>query len=197
MIGSLRGVLQERLEDGQVLVEVAGVGYRVTVTPTTSVSVGEVGQEISLHIHHHFRESDQTLFGFLSRQERRCFETLLSAHGVGPSLALAVLGVHGPNELVRLIAEEDVSSLCLVPGIGKKTASRLLIELKDSLDISAELDAVNTGTGADRRSAMVEVQEALGGLGYSLEEIRPVLADLAGDDPSVLLREALQRLAVT
>ena len=197
MIGTLRGVLQERLEDGQVLVEVAGVGYRVTVTPTTSVSVGEVGQEISLHIHHHFRESDQTLFGFLSRQERRCFETLLSAHGVGPSLALAVLGVHGPNELVRLIAEEDVSSLCLVPGIGKKTASRLLIELKDSLDISAELDAVNTGTGADRRSAMVEVQEALGGLGYSLEEIRPVLADLAGDDPSVLLREALQRLAVT
>ena len=196
MIGSLRGVLQERLEDGQVLVEVAGVGYRVTVTPTTSVSVGEVGQEIFLHIHHHFRESDQTLFGFLSRQERRCFETLLSAHGVGPSLALAVLGVHGPNELVRLIAEEDVSSLCLVPGIGKKTASRLLIELKDSLDISAELDAVNTGTGADRRSAMVEVQEALGGLGYSLEEIRPVLADLAGDDPSVLLREALQRLAV-
>ena len=196
MIGSLRGVLQERLEDGQVLVEVAGVGYRVTVTPTTSVSVGEVGQEIFLHIHHHFRESDQTLFGFLSRQERRCFETLLSAHGVGPSLALAVLGVHGPNELVRLIAEEDVSSLCLVPGIGKKTASRLLIELKDSLDISAELDEVNTGTGADRRSAMVEVQEALGGLGYSLEEIRPVLADLAGDDPSVLLREALQRLAV-
>jgi len=196
MIGSLRGVLQERLEDGQVLVEVAGVGYRVTVTPTTSVSVGEVGQEIFLHIHHHFRESDQTLFGFLSRQERRCFETLLSAHGVGPSLALAVLGVHGPNELVRLIAEEDVSSLCLVPGIGKKTASRLLIELKDSLDISAELDAVNTGTGADRHSAMVEVQEALGGLGYSLEEIRPVLADLAGDDPSVLLREALQRLAV-
>ena len=196
MIGSLRGVLQERLEDGQVLVEVAGVGYRVTVTPTTSVPVGEVGQEIFLHIHHHFRESDQTLFGFLSRQERRCFETLLSAHGVGPSLALAVLGVHGPNELVRLIAEEDVSSLCLVPGIGKKTASRLLIELKDSLDISAELDAVNTGTGADRRSAMVEVQEALGGLGYSLEEIRPVLADLAGDDPSVLLREALQRLAV-
>ena len=196
MIGSLRGVLQERLEDGQVLVEVAGVGYRGTVTPTTSVSVGEVGQEIFLHIHHHFRESDQTLFGFLSRQERRCFETLLSAHGVGPSLALAVLGVHGPNELVRLIAEEDVSSLCLVPGIGKKTASRLLIELKDSLDISAELDAVNTGTGADRRSAMVEVQEALGGLGYSLEEIRPVLADLAGDDPSVLLREALQRLAV-
>ena len=176
MIGTLRGVLQERLEDGQVLVEVAGVGYRVTVTPTTSVSVGEVGQEIFLHIHHHFRESDQTLFGFLSRQERRCFETLLSAHGVGPSLALAVLGVHGPNELVRLIAEEDVSSLCLVPGIGKKTASRLLIELKDSLDISAELDAVNTGTGADRRSAMVEVQEALGGLGYSLEEIRPVLA---------------------
>ncbi|MBD35696.1 MAG: Holliday junction branch migration protein RuvA [Actinobacteria bacterium] len=196
MIGSLRGVLQERLEDGQVLVEVAGVGYRVTVTPTTSVSVGEVGQEIFLHIHHHFRESDQTLFGFLSRQERRCFETLLSAHGVGPSLALAVLGVHGPNELVRLIAEEDVSSLCLVPGIGKKTASRLLIELKDSLDISAELDTVNNGTGADRRSAMVEVQEALGGLGYSLEEIRPVLADLAGDDPSVLLREALQRLAV-
>ena len=196
MIGSLRGVLQERLEDGQVLVEVAGVGYRVTVTPTTSVSVGELGQEIFLHIHHHFRESDQTLFGFLSTQERKCFEALLSAHGVGPSLALAVLGVHGPNELVRLVAEEDVASLCLVPGIGKKTASRLLIELKDSLDVSIELDEFNVGAGKARPSAMVEVQEALGGLGYSLEEIRPVLADLAGDDPSILLREALQRLAV-
>ncbi|CAI8401131.1 MAG: Holliday junction ATP-dependent DNA helicase RuvA [Acidimicrobiales bacterium AG-410-I20] len=196
MIGSLRGVLQERLEDGQVLVEVAGVGYRVTVTPTTSVSVGELGQEIFLHIHHHFRESDQTLFGFLSTQERKCFEALLSAHGVGPSLALAVLGVHGPNELVRLVAEEDVASLCLVPGIGKKTASRLLIELKDSLDVSIELDEFNVGVGKARPSAMVEVQEALGGLGYSLEEIRPVLADLAGDDPSILLREALQRLAV-
>ena len=133
---------------------------------------------------HHFRERFESLLPTI--QER------------WPDLAEHTLeATRGSvDELVRLIAEEDVSSLCLVPGIGKKTASRLLIELKDSLDISAELDAVNTGTGADRRSAMVEVQEALGGLGYSLEEIRPVLADLAGDDPSVLLREALQRLAV-
>ena len=101
MIGTLRGVLQERLEDGQVLVEVAGVGYRVTVTPTTSVSVGEVGQEIFLHIHHHFRESDQTLFGFLSRQERRCFETLLSAHGVGPSLACLLYTSPSPRDRTR------------------------------------------------------------------------------------------------
>ena len=195
MIGSLRGRLLELFGDGEVLIEVGGVGYRVIVTPTTTVRLGDVGGDVFVHVHHHIREADQTLYGFLERDERTCFEALLSAHGVGPSLALAVLGVHGPVELARLLADDDVAALCLVPGVGKKTATRLLVELKGSLDLA--LDGLPAGDGDDviPRSALVEVQEALGGLGYTPDEVRSVLADLGGDDPAVLLREALQRLA--
>ena len=103
--------------------------------------------------------------------------------------------MHGPVELARLLADDDVAALCLVPGVGKKTATRLLVELKGSLDLA--LDGLPAGDGDDviPRSALVEVQEALGGLGYTPDEVRSVLADLGGDDPAVLLREALQRLA--
>ena len=97
--------------------------------------------------------------------------------------------------MARLLADDDVAALCLVPGVGKKTATRLLVELKGSLDLS--LDGLPAGDGGDGipRSALAEVQEALGGLGYTPDEVRSVLADLGGDDPAVLLREALQRLA--
>ena len=198
MIGSLRGQLLERFEEadrGEALVEAAGVGYRVTVTPTTAVRLGDAGGQVFLYVHHLIREADQALYGFLERSERACFEALLSAHGVGPALALSVLGVHGPLELARVVADEDVAALCLVPGVGKKTATRLLIELKSALDVP--VDGVPSGaeTPGGARSALVEVREALGGLGYTFEEVRSVLGDLAGDDAAVLLREALQRLA--
>ena len=107
MIGSLRGRLLELFGDGEVLIEVGGVGYRVIVTPTTAVRRGDVGGDVFVHVHHHIREADQTLYGFLERDERTCFEALLSAHGVGPSLALAVLEVHGPVGLARRLAAAD------------------------------------------------------------------------------------------
>ncbi len=195
MIGSLRGRLLERFDPGEVLVEVAGIGYRVVVTPTTAVRLGDTGIEVFLHVHHHIREVDQTLYGFLERAERACFETLLSAHGVGPALALSVLGVHGPVELARVLADDDLAALCLVPGVGKKTAARLLIELKNSLDLPIDGVPASDDDPREGRSAVSEVQEALGGLGYTSDEVRGVLVDLGGDDPAVLLREALQRLA--
>ena len=105
------------------------------------------------------------------------------------------LGVHGPNELFQVVNNEDISSLCLVPGVGKKTATRLLVELKSVLKMPLEGVSNQTDDSQVGRSAILEVQEALGGLGYSPEEIRSVLGDLAGDDSSILLREALQKLA--
>ena len=96
MIGSLRGTLLDRWPSGEVLVEVAGVGYRVTITAATALDLGEPGQEVFLHIHHHRREDAETLYGFTTADERIVFEALLSAHGVGPALALAILGVHPP-----------------------------------------------------------------------------------------------------
>lgn len=203
MIGSLRGTLLERADD-EVLVEVAGIGHRVMVSPTTAVSLGDLGDEVFVWVHHHIREDTQALYGFATADARRCFTALLGAHGVGPSLALGILSVHGPGDLARVLAEDDVAALCLVPGVGKKTATRLLVELKSRLDIPLDIGVPGTsgpGAGAPGTggaAARADVREALAGLGYGLEEIREVLADLPdGDDPSALLKHALQRLAVS
>lgn len=200
MIGSLRGTLLECGSD-TLLVEVAGVGYRVTVSPTTALSAGELDEEVFLWIYHHIRDDHQALYGFVSADARRLFAALLGAHGVGPALALAILSVHGPADLARVLAEDDVGALCLVPGVGKKTATRLLVELKSRLDMPLDLAPTEVGgpagTPTDRVSARADVREALSGLGYAVEEIRDVLADLPdGDDPGELLKSALSRLSV-
>jgi holliday junction DNA helicase RuvA len=200
MIGSLRGRLLHR-GAGEVLVEVGGVGYVVVTAPTTAVSLGEVGDEVFVWIHHHVREDAETLYGFAGRDERVTFDALLGAHGVGPSLALAILSVHGPGALARILVEDDVSALCLVPGVGPKTAARLLVELKSRLDIPA-LGPVPAGGGTPvavggERSVLADVRDALAGLGYSAEEIRAATAEPAadGDDAAVVLRRALAHLA--
>lgn len=198
MIGSLRGALLER--DGETLtIEVAGLGYRVAVSPTTAVAVGDVGDEVFVWVHHHMREDSQALYGFVDADSRRTFTALLGAHGVGPALAMAILSVHGPAELARVLADEDVAALCLVPGVGKKTAARLLVELKNRLDIPLDIGpgvGRSDETAAAPSSARADVREALAGLGYGIEEIRGVLADLPdGDDSGTLLKVALQRLA--
>jgi Holliday junction DNA helicase RuvA len=198
MIGSLRGTLADRAADGEVLVEVAGVGYRVTVAPATAVQLGELGDAVFVHVHHHIREDAQTLYGFGSLDERRCFEALLGAHGVGPALALAILSVHDPSGLARVVADEDVAALCLVPGVGKKTAARLLLELKSRLD-TPDVPAAATPVpiGAGPAGARADVRDALANLGYGPDEVTSVLRDLPDDGhASDLLRLALQRLAV-
>jgi Holliday junction DNA helicase RuvA len=192
-----------------VHVEVGGVGYLVVVSPTTVVALGNEGDEVFVWVHHHVREDAQTLYGFASRDERVTFEALLGAHGVGPSLALGILSVHAPLALARILADDDVAALCLVPGVGRKTAARLLIELKARLDIPIGdvAPAVAAGgnghghgnggsTGVAARSARADVRDALAGLGYSPDEIRTATAELPDDgDAAALLREALQRLA--
>jgi Holliday junction DNA helicase RuvA len=196
VIGSLRGTLLDRSTDGEVLVEVAGVGYRVQMAPAASIGVGELGGEVFLHVHHHIREDAQTLYGFATRDQRGCFEALLAAHGVGPSLALAILSVHEPDALRLLVADDDLDALCLVPGVGKKTGQRLLMELKGSLGVP-DLEPAASLPAGTAGSARADVREALTGLGYGPEEIRSVLRDLPDDgDPAVLLRDALRRLAV-
>jgi len=198
MIGSLRGHLLDRWGTGEVLIEVAGVGYRVTVTPTTVVELGDPGSAVFVLVHHHLREDAQTLYGFLTRDERDCFEALLGAHGVGPGLALAILSVHGPSALAIVVADDDVDALCLVPGVGKKTAARLLIELKSRLSVPAlEAPAGRAPTRVGPASVRSDVRDALSNLGYQPDEVAAVVRDLPEDgDVSELLKAALQRLAV-
>ena len=201
MIGSLRGRLLHR-GAGEVLVEVGGIGYAVVVSPTTVVALGELGDEVFVWVHHHVREDAETLYGFGTRDEKVTFEALLGAHGVGPALALAILSVHAPPALVRILADDDVAALCLVPGVGRKTAARLLVELKSRLDVPDAGVVPGVGGGgvavvsAGERTASTDVREALAGLGYGPEEIRAATAELIDDgDASAMLRRALQRLA--
>ena len=111
MIGSLRGRVIDRTLRGEVVVDVGGVGYRAQVTPRTLSALGNLGGEIVLHTHLHVREDALTLFGFATAEERNCFEALIGARGVGPSLALAILSIHAPTELARVLAEGDVEEL--------------------------------------------------------------------------------------
>lgn len=201
MIGSLRGTVAHRTGKGEVVLEVGGVGYRVSVAPLTLAHLGELGATALVHTHLCVREDSLTLFGFASRDERDCFEALIGAHGVGPALALAILSVHAPPALRRAVADGDHDALCLVPGVGRKTAARLMIELKSRLDlpddagaaVSAVIDGNGNGNGA--ASTRAEVRAALGALGYEADEIHHALRDLpAGGGVEELLRSALRLL---
>jgi Holliday junction DNA helicase RuvA len=190
MIGSVRGRVLERTASGEVLVEVGGVGYRASV-PIGALVALSPGDKTFLFTHLHVREDAMVLFGFPTRDERDTFEALITATGVGPKLALAILGVHSPDALRAALAGDDLDALVLVPGVGKRTAQRLLIELKARLSVP-DLDLGEGGTPVGPRA---EVREALGGLGYSPDEVRDVLAGLDDAAPvEALLREALRRL---
>jgi holliday junction DNA helicase RuvA len=199
VIGLLRGKVVVRSADGEVIVDVAGVGYRVAVTPATAAAlmVGGSGAEATLFIHTHVREDAIVLYGFIHDDERRCFEVLIGSHGVGPALALSIMAVLSPASLSTAVLEDDLETLCTVPGVGRKTAARLLIELKSRLDLpdlSLDLPGA-TGDGASR-TARAEARAALSELGYAPEEIRGAL-DGVRDDVGVeeMLRLALRELA--
>lgn len=200
MIGSLRGTLLDRSLDGEILIEVQGVGYRVQAGPATSARLGDVGGEVFAWIHHHVREDADTLYGFASKDERDAFEALLGAHGVGPALAMAILSVHPPVNLARVLDDDDVAALCLVPGVGKKTAQRLLIELKAKLDIPLGDGTPGGSVVADAPAGSAiavraDVRDALAELGYLPEEIAEATRELPEGDAGSLLKEALRRLA--
>ena len=191
MIGSLRGKVLDRDLDGVVLVEVAGLGYNVHVTERTLAEL-EPGSEVFLFVHHHVTETAESLFGFRAKDERITFNSLIKTNGVGPTLAMAVLATHPPTALVDIVAGNDVAALTLVSGVGKKTAERLLVELRDRLSLPM-LDSAGSATST---SAVSEVREALAGLGYANDEIREVLRTLPNDVPSAtLLRDALKTLS--
>ena len=211
MIGLLRGAVVLRTGEGEVIIDVGGVGYRVAVTPATAaaLSVGGGRAEATLYVHTHVREDAIVLYGFVHDDERRCFEVLLGSHGVGPALALAIMAALSPAALSTAVLEEDLDTLCTVPGVGRKTAARLLIELKSRLDLP-DLSLSGAGGGGSgagaggvgrrgvpaSRTSRAEARAALSELGYAPDEIRGALDGLR-DDVGVeeMLRLALRELA--
>ena len=193
MIGSVRGEVLERSATGEVIVDVGGVGYRVTV-PLGAVPALEPGRPTFLFVHTKMREDTLVLYGFPTRDERDTFEALIAASGVGPKVALAILSVHPPAVLRRALANDDETALTAVPGVGPRTAKRLLVELKERLDVP-DLDLADGESG--RVTPRTEVRAALTELGYGTDEIRDVVGRLDDDAPvEALLREALKLLNV-
>jgi Holliday junction DNA helicase RuvA len=226
VIGLLRGAVVVRTGEGEVIIDVAGVGYRVAVTPATAAALvagpGSAADssrsvesprapEATLYVHTHVREDAIVLYGFVHDDERRCFEVLLGSHGVGPALALAIMAALSPAALSTAVLEEDLDTLCTVPGVGRKTAARLLIELKSRLDLpdlslsgAGVAGVVGAGAAAGGaasssgggRTSRSEARAALSELGYGPDEIRGALDGLR-DDVGVeeMLRLALRELA--
>ena len=161
MIGQLRGRLADK-RPNQILVDVGGVGYLVSVPLSTYAGLGELHTEVTLLIHSHIREDAFALYGFLSSREKHLFEMLLSASGVGPSLALKILSGMSAEELIPAIRGNDLVRLTKIPGVGRKTAERMVVELKDKLEAMAVLEqkpsvASPAGVEADVLSALVNL----------------------------------------
>ncbi len=161
MIGLLRGRLLEK-RPNQVILDVGGVGYLVAVPLSTYAALGDIHAEVTLLIHTHVREDALTLYGFLSAREKHLFELLLGASGVGPSLSLKILSGMNVEELVPAIRGGDIVRLTRIPGVGRKTAERMVLELKDKLDAVAVLTdkpapSSPAGTEADVKSALVNL----------------------------------------
>ena len=163
MIGLLRGrLLDKRLN--QVILDVGGVGYLVAVPLSTFAALGELHAEVTLLIHTHVREDALALYGFLSAREKHLFELLLGASGVGPSLALKILSGMNVEELVPAIRTGDLARLTKIPGVGRKTAERMVVELKDKLEaVAAEAEKP---TAASPAGVEADVRSALTNLGY-------------------------------
>lgn len=208
MIGSLRGDLgdlRQRGDSAEAVIDVNGVGYRVVLAPGTAAAVAARHGPVELRVHTHVRESAITLYGFATTGELYAFEVLLGAHGVGPALAMAMIATLGPAELARAVADGDLDALSRVPGVGRKTAARLVVDLGPRLETlgaglvepgSADGAAPLRGAGSDRTTRRQQVGEALAGLGYAPEEVRRALEVLPEEGTlEELLRAALGALA--
>src|SRR5579864_3422381 len=196
MIGQLRGTLADK-RPNLVMVDVGGVGYLVAVPLSTYAALGELHTEVTLLIHTHVREDALALYGFLSSREKHFFELLLSASGVGPSLALKILSGMSVEELVPAIRGGDLVRLTRIPGVGRKTAERIVVELKDKL----EAVAIETEKPVPASPAGIEadVVSALVNLGYDARAAEDAAAEAkreagAGNFEK-LLRAALQSLS--
>lgn len=201
MIGQIRGIILEK-QPPQLLIDVHGVGYEIDAPMGTFYQLPDIGQEVTLLTHFVVREDAQLLYGFYTRDERLLFRALLKVNGVGPRLALTVLSSASPDEFVRCVLNNDTASLVKLPGVGKKTAERLVIEMRDRLSDWYQA-GVSEGTllaKPEKRQRHQSLQDAIAALvtlGYKHQDANRVVTKI--DDGSAaseeLIRRALKEMA--
>jgi len=197
MIGYLRGVLR-RKEPPALLLEVGGVGYELEAPMTTFYELPAVGETVALHTHLVVREDAHLLYGFARESQRRQFRALLKVNGVGPRVALAVLSGLNETELTRCVLHEDIARLTQVPGIGRKTAERLIVELRDRLANEPAIAPAATSVAPAERDPLAEAVSALIALGYKAPEASRAVRAVSSQGLSTeeIIRQALQAMAV-
>ncbi|MBD8512464.1 Holliday junction branch migration protein RuvA [Photobacterium sp. WH77] len=205
MIGRLRGIIVEK-QPPEVVIEAAGIGYEVQMPMSCFYELPQAGQEVTIATHFVVREDAQLLYGFNKKSERDLFREVIKANGVGPKLGLAILSALTASQFVLCVENEDISTLVKIPGVGKKTAERLLVEMKDRLKGWGEGDlftpALDTAASqaqsaaSDKNRAEDEAVSALIALGYKPQQASKVVAQVAQDDmPSeAIIREALRSM---
>jgi holliday junction DNA helicase RuvA len=193
MIAFLRGRVLDK-QPNRIIVDVQGVGYELHVPLSTYYDIGEEGSEVSVRVYTHVREDALQLFGFLTELERQLFERLISINGIGPKLAIAVLSGLDPRELVAAVQRGDVARLVSIPGVGKKTAERIVLELRDRLQQLAVPVMASTpaSTGADR--LRIDLVSALQNLGYHRPQAEKAVESTLASSPDATFEDALRQV---
>lgn len=202
VIAFLRGILQAREISGgavdKLIVEVGGVGFEAQVARITSAQVGEIGEEVIIHTALSIRENDWQLFGFASLEEKEMFGLLQSVSGVGPKMALSLVGTLGPDRIADAVASEDSKLLSSAPGVGPKVAQRIILELKGKTEEWQAKRGSTPGKALPKTASREEARDILAGLGYTLTEINQAFKRLSDekidDDVETIVRHSLRLL---
>ena len=197
MIGQIRGLLIEK-NSPAILIKVGGLTYEVMVPMSTVYQLPEVGKECRLHTHFVVREDAQLLYGFYHPSDKALFRALIKVNGVGPKMALAILSSMEAEEFARTVKENDLSALVNMPGIGKKTAERLLVEMRDRLSDWDDIGAVNATSAPAPTASLLskEAETALQSLGYNHQQASRAVASVLESEPDIADSETLIRLAL-
>jgi len=197
MIGQIRGILVEK-KPPEILVDVGGLSYELQIPMSTAYQLPEVGSELRLHTHFVVREDAQLLYGFYELKDKTLFRALIRVNGVGPKMALAIISGMAADEFARTVRENDVAAMTRMPGIGKKTAERLIVEMRDRLTEWDDAEAAAALPGATQSTSAMgkEAETALLALGYKPQQAARAVAMVLKSDPEVPDSESLIRLAL-
>ncbi len=197
MYAYIKGTLEEKSTDS-IVVETAGIGYKIYVSEHTMAKLGEIGEKVKIYTHYHVREDNISLYGFMSNEELKMFELLLQVSGIGAKTAIAMLSNITPSKFALAIISNDLKTLTKIPGIGNKSAQRMVLELKDKLKTQTAIeDDEEETTPNDNSESINEAGQALQILGYNKSEISKVFDKFDTHNLSTeeLIKEALKRLA--